>query len=161
MFKILCRTIQLRDRLRNLKCGSIKDEIKVYWPWVSKLDVWQVVTLSEHLCMNSLGYSAWRVSSCCTLLCVFIFSPKDIRKRGTIGIDTHPGTVLYQENTFYYTYSSVCTKSYTVSWFPTKQTVMLANKVANASGEDANTLVLSNDFWPWIILFYLGTHSVQ
>ena len=35
MFKILCSTIQLRDRLRNLKCGSIKDEIKVYWSWVS------------------------------------------------------------------------------------------------------------------------------
>ena len=34
-----------------------------------------------------------------TMRCVFIFSPRDSSKRGTIGIDTHPGTVLYLQTT--------------------------------------------------------------
>ena len=54
-------------------------------------------TLSEHLesmmCgVLSLNFKLLQT----TMRCVFIFSPRDSSKRGTIGIDTHPGTVHLQ-----------------------------------------------------------------
>ena len=66
----------------------------IYFLDVHLANTWRV--RRNHLCgVLSLNFKLLQT----TMRCVFIFSPKDSSKRGTIGIDTHPGTVLYLQTT--------------------------------------------------------------